>query len=357
MQAFRIALPDYMKRTDFLCDASHNTQIEFNPSGMDAVNAHPFFRGNLSGGLAADFGDETAMMCGRVNDFGSYRIEKELDICDWDIIGTELCRSTIYGLQCSSDACAKKYRKGPNLEFHMVEAKGCGDRHCRVVAESREKWPMPKKPEKLDRFGPIATADMIKFTPDEECESEPQWFRGDCNYLFANGTNFEYDDSGAAGGCIQNSPATMMIIPAVLDASKKGAIKEADFDHALKCVCEAAGKAVFGDFFAREGLRAWLGVPKEIGDDDGRVLGGYLEMYIQAKRVEYKIEAFNRNEVIYVIDRGGISNGHPKYLDALLSYWYGMCKTLVNTQWALWEEDSPEGQVRIKIAKKIDRWA
>jgi hypothetical protein len=37
--------------------------------------------------------------------------------------------------------------------------------------------------------------------------------------------------------------------------------------------------------------------------------------------------------------------------------WYGMAKTLINAQWALWEEDSPEGKLRIKIAKRIDKFA
>jgi hypothetical protein len=356
MQAFRVALPDYMKRTDFMCDASHNTQIAFNPMSLDQVNAHPFFRGSFAGALPADKGDEDCLMCGRVNDFGTYRVEKELDVCDWDIVGTELCRCTIYGLEKGSEACAERFRNGPKLEFHMVEAKGCGDRHCRVVAENREKWPMPKKPEKWDHFGPIATADMIKFTPEEDCLKEPMLFRGECDYQFANGTNSEYGDEGAVN--IGKYPAAIFIIlPAILNAIEKGAMTEEAFNNALKCVCEAAGKAAFGDFFAREGLRGWLGVPKEIGDDDGRVLGGYIEMYMQAKHAQYEIEAFNRDEVIYVIDRGAISSGHPKYLEALLSYWYGMSKTLINAQWALWEEDSPEDKVRIKIAKKIDKWA
>ena len=36
--------------------------------------------------------------------------------------------------------------------------------------------------------------------------------------------------------------------------------------------------------------------------------------------------------------------------------WAGMVKTLVNVQWSLWEEDSPEGKLRIKIARKIDKF-
>jgi hypothetical protein len=360
MQALRIVLPDYIERTNLMCDVSYNAQRRMVPLGLGVLNVHPFFKGNFLGALGADRGDDCGLMCGRVNDFGTYRVEKELDVCYWDVVGSELCRATIYGLQGGSEACGEKFRDGPNIEFHMVEAKGCGDRHCRVVAENREKWPMPKIPEKWDRFGPVATADMIKYTPEEECVKESPWFRGECDYLFANGTNSEVDETGMMGGCIRNTPGTMIIIPTVMEAIKKGIIKEEAFDNALKCVCEAAGKAAFNDFFAREGLRSWLGVPREIGDDDGRVLGGYIEVYLQAMLAGYEVEAFNKDEVIYVIDKsaifGGQPKGQPKYIDALLYYWYGMSKTLINAQWALWEEDSPKDRLRIKIAKKIDKW-
>ena len=38
--------------------------------------------------------------------------------------------------------------------------------------------------------------------------------------------------------------------------------------------------------------------------------------------------------------------------------WYGMCKTLVGTMWAAWRETEnvPEGVLRFKIAKKIDKY-
>ena len=42
--------------------------------------------------------------------------------------------------------------------------------------------------------------------------------------------------------------------------------------------------------------------------------------------------------------------------EAHLWMWQGMIKTLVNVQWSLWEEDSPKGKMRIKIAKKIDKF-
>lgn len=180
-------------------------------------------------------------MCGRVNDFGTYRAEKELDICDWDIVGSELCRATTQSLEGGATAWSQKLRPGTQLEYHMVEAKGCGDCHCRIVAESREKYPMPPH-EQWECFGPVATADQIKYTTEEDMVKESMVFREECNYTFANGTNMEQDSTSVA-------------------------------------------------------------------------------------------------------------NAH-------VAYWYGMTKTLVNAQWSLWEEpdNTPDDKLRIKIAKKIDKF-
>lgn len=363
MQAFRIVCPDYEKRSLLMCETFETVFQQMfigakTPEGgdllADDMNAHPFCCGSFFAALEADMGDERNLMCGRVNDFGSYRVEKELDICDWDIVGSDLCRSTIYALEGGMGNVAEKlHPNGPHLEFNMVEAKGCGDRHCRVVAECRKKWPMPPK-QKWEHFGPIATDDMIKYTPEEECIKEPQFFRQECSYTWANGANKEIDASVAVV-TLRMPVACMNLLPCVQAGIQRGMFTEADFDHALHCVCEAAGKAAFGDFFAKEGLRSWLGVPRTIGED-GRLLGGYIEMYLQGRTVEYEIEAFNEEEVIYVMDRASLAAGFEKYVDALMAYWYGMSKTLINAQWAVWEEDSPEGKLRLKIAKKIDKY-
>ena len=129
--------------------------------------------------------------------------------------------------------------------------------------------------------------------------------------------------------------------------------------YAIHCVCEAAGKATFIDEFAKEGLRVWLGVPHSISPDDGRLMGGYLEMFLQCMQCNYEIEAFNAEECIYVIDPTNLTRsamGSTKMMDAYLWFWYGMTKSLVNAQWSLWEEDSPEGKKRLKIAKKVDKF-
>ncbi len=361
MQGLRIMIPDYEERAKVLCEEAYGRLWAYQSSeGVPEslhkkLNVHPFCRGNFVGGLLGDEGDDGLLMCGRVNDFGTYRVEKELDICDWDIVGSELCRATTMSLQAGADAMATKLRSGAKLEYCMVEAKGCGDRHCRIVAECREKYPMPEH-EIWESFGPVATADQIKDTLDEDMVKESCVFREECDYRFINGTNLE-EESPMASTPTVTCAATFYVLPAIEYAIQKGYVEDKQARHILKCVCEAAGKAAFGEHYTKDALRNWLAVPREIGDDDGRVLGGHIETFLQCMTVPYTIEAFNKEEVVYLIDRNQLACGYPKFVDCLVAYWFGASKTLINTKWAAWEEakDTPEDKLRLKIAKKIDK--
>lgn len=364
MQAFRLLVPDYAERSQAMCTNAYNrlyyvnTMIPgYGDNNAEENHMHPFMRGNFVGGLVGDAGDEKLLMCGRVNDFGTYRVEKELDVCYWDIVGTELCRSTTQSLQACADCAARIRPDGPHLEYHMVEAKGAGDRHCRIVAECRKKYPMPEH-EQWECFGPVATEDQIKFTKEEDTIDESMMFREDCDYLFSNGTNLE-NDWRSAYPFVTMSNAASYILPTLEDYIREGKLTNEQVIYAIHCVLEAAGKATFIDEFAKEGIRLWMGVPHSIGRDDGRVMGGYLEMFFQSMHFNYTIEAFNSEECIYVIDTKEMLMGYfgsTKMLDAYVWFWYGMTKSLVNAQWSLWEEDSPEGKLRIKIAKKVDKF-
>ena len=87
-------------------------------------------------------------------------------------------------------------------------------------------------------------------------------------------------------------------------------------------------------------------------------MGAHIEIVLQCMRVPYEIEAFNQEEVIYVIDRNALANRMPKQVDGYIAFWYGMTKTLVNAMWSLWEEPNgvEKDKLRIKIAKKIDKY-
>lgn len=361
IQALRILVPDYEERAQYLCEEAYQrlyyTMENF--SGDEAIknhNIHPFCRGSFVGALVGDAGDEALLMCGRVNDFGTYRAEKELDVCDWDIVGSELCRATTQSLAGTSDAIANKLKKGTKLDYHMVEAKGCGDCHCRIVAESRDKFPMPPH-KQWECFGPIATADQIKYTPEDELVTESMMFREECNYTFTNGTNWERSASEANMIPFSNA-AFGYILPCISYLIKKGILEEKTVQHVIRCVLESAGKAAYGEAYSRKGLIDWLGAPADI--HDGRLLGGQIEMFLQSMFVQYEIEAFNETEVIYSIDRKGLTvmGSQPRFIDALLAYWYGMSKTLISAQWSCWEEpdNTAPDKLRIRIAKKIDKF-
>jgi len=354
-QALRIMVPDYETRAQMMCEEAYQ-RLYFTGQMYgddDGFGIHPFFCGQFAGALIGDKGDDALLMCGRCQDFGTYRAEKELDVCDWDICGSELCRTTTMSLQGQATASAERRRKGPTMDYLMVEAKGCGDRHCRIIAESREKYPAP--PHKLwESFGPAVSDEYKKFTEEEDCVSESMMFREECDYHFVNGTNNETDSSNQMINL--STAASLYILPAIAEAVKREHVTQAMADHILKCVLEAAGKAMFGERYAIRACRDWLGVPNTVGED-GRLLGGLIEVLLQSLVCEYKVEAFNRDEVVLDIDRGGLAIGATQPLcEAHLWMWNGMVKTLVNAMWSVWEADSAPGRLRIRIAKKIDKF-
>ena len=95
-QALRIIVPDYAERAQMMCEEAYarlyTTGVYY--GNDDGFGIHPFMCGQYAGALIGDKGDDALLMCGRCQDFGSYRAEKELDVCDWDICGSELCRTT-----------------------------------------------------------------------------------------------------------------------------------------------------------------------------------------------------------------------------------------------------------------------
>ena len=360
MQAFRILIPDYEERAELLCRFSYERMYKVFASsigkmvGIDTNNVHPFMAGSFPGALNGDSGDEAQYMPGRVNDFGTYRCEKELDACPWDIIGSELCRATTASLMGVSDGEAVHKKGGTKLDYHMGEARGCGDMHCRIVAESREKYPMPEH-KIWQSMGPIATADMIKYTPEEEMVSLPQYLRAECDYRFCSGTCNEqtastwFRPNGSGGGAGYLWPLADMLI-------QSGRITEEALDQAVYCVMEAAGKAHFGAFCAVEGTRSWLGVPHDV--HDGRVMGGFLEVYLGCEAIGCEVEEFNAERVILRVNRAALEQRMPKQTGAYLAFWNGMVKTLVSAEWFVWEEadENAPDVVRVMIAKKIDKF-
>jgi hypothetical protein len=333
-QALRIIVPEYEERAQMMCEEAFERLYTLGKyyGNDEGFGIHPFMCGQFVGALIGDQGDDALLMCGRCQDFGSYRAEKELDVCDWDICGSELCRATVMSLQGQANSSAERRRTGPTMDYMMVEARGCGDRHCRIVAESREKYPAPSR-QLWDSFGPAVTADMIKYTEEEDCVDESMMFREECGYRFVNGVNNETDSSNQMINL--STAASLYILPAIAETVKRGYVTREQADHILKCVLEASGKALFGERYAIKACRDWLGVPDSVGED-GRILGGQIEMLLQSLVCDYEVEAFNKNEVILIIDRGGLEiTGTTDLPEAHLYMWHGMVKTLVNAQWSV----------------------
>lgn len=117
-------------------------------------------------------------------------------------------------------------------------------------------------------------------------------FHEECDYLFSNGTNLEKGWHNAYP-IVTISYGATHILPTIDDLIREGKLTNEQVDYVLHYVCEAAGKATFLDGFSKEGLRVWLGSPHSISKDDGRLMGGYLEMFLQNLHAQYETEAFN----------------------------------------------------------------
>lgn len=367
-EVLRILVPDYDERCTLMCKTDVGvknyifSKMEVAPGHLyrDYHLAkhymHPFFKGtdNTGGFRAAVFGDngdERLLMQGRVNDFGTYRAEKELDACPWDIMGSEICRTSTASLEEIGRCC------GDNCEYSMVEARGCGDLHCRVVCENRDKFPMPPREKIWDNFGPIATEDQIKFTKREDMYTEPQQMRSEFGYKYRSGTCMEMDcDDYYKDGAVTYALGSDYVINPINMLVRAGKFTREYVDNIITCCFEGAGKMMFGEAFAVEGLRSWLGVPREV--NDGRVLGGYIEVILQSILTPYTVVAFNKDEVIYDIDRAAFNRKLDGLTTAYNAMWYGMVKTLVSPEWFVWEEaeNVPAETYRVHIGRKIDKY-
>ena len=154
--------------------------------------------------------------------------------------------------------------------------------------------------ELWESFGPAVTDDYKKYTEEADTVEDSMMFREECNYHFVNGTNNETDSSNQMMNL--STAASLYILPAIAETVKRGIVTREQADHILRCVLEAAGKAMFGERYAIKALRDWMGVPNSIGED-GRLLAGLIEVQLQSLVCAYEVEAFHEKECILVIDR------------------------------------------------------
>lgn len=257
------------------------------------------------GAIWGDYGDEAEDMAGRVIQFTRNRVEKELDSCPWDIVGSEMCNMTTAMFTANFDiAAGGEHGKITNdVALNMCEARGCGDPHCRVVAERLDAFDLDHQGW-LDHRGESVAP--VHDTPPERRVKHAQGLRnGQYTQTFGEEHSFEWQYNWVAQmGWVWSISFPLI---AIRDMEKN----DGDFDRVLPIVFSTAGKNHFVDPFAREGLRAWLDIPREVGDNDPRVMGAYIGAIMGCQLVPFEWEAFDSDGVTIKVSTDDFNGRSP----------------------------------------------
>jgi hypothetical protein len=301
------------------------------------------------GAIFGDSGDEYQNMAGRVIQFTHDRVEKELDTCPWDIVGAELCNMTTAMFTANFDLNSN----GENeVALNMCEARGCGNKHCRVVAERRDVYNLPKQGW-LDHMQ--QPAEPVHDTPRERMVRDGQILRnGVYSQAFGEEKTFEW----AYRWCMEKGWVWCVAFPLI--AIRDMADSDEEFERIFKIVFSTAGKNLFMEPFAVEGLRAWLGVPHEIGKNDPRLMGGYIKAVIDTQLVPCELERFTKDEVVIKVDTETFTGRFPMVpIDELITgyeaLWHNAVKTMVSPEWSCWFDGKEEETLYIHIGPKVDK--
>lgn len=361
-QVMRIFEPSWEKRTEAICDIANmmNMAVAGTPEEQkDYVNASLYEAFNIPelceksswlGGITGDSGDEWENMAGRVVQFTRNRVEKELDTCPWDIVGSELCNMTTSMFTANFDLASSKGTEN-EVALNMCQARGCGNKHCRVVAERRDVYGLPKQGWLDHMQQPV---DPIHDTPRERMVKEGQCLRnGQYTQNFGEETSLEKAYHWVAQmGCVWSIQFPMMAI-------KDMAPDEDEFLRVFRIVFATAGKNQFIDPFAKEGLRSYLGVPHEMDENDGRILGGYIRYMLDVQQVPYEMVRWTKDETWIKVKSEDFTARYEmapldELVDAYEAQWNGAAKTLVSPEWSCVIEDRDEEDMYIKVIRKED---
>ena len=305
------------------------------------------------GAIWGDSGDEAEDMAGRVIQFTEDRVEKELDTCPWDIVGSEMCNMTTGMFTANFDiASGGEHGQITNdVQLNMCEARGCGNQHCRVVAERLDAYNLEHQGW-LEHRG--AAHDPVHDTPPERRVKHGMGLRnGSYTQAFGEEESLEYQYKWVA----QMGWVWSVSFPLI--AIRDMAEDDEEFERIFKIVFATAGKNAFIDPFAREGLRAWLEVPREIGDNDPRVMGAYIGAIMGCQLVPFEWEAFDEEGVIIKVSTDCFNGRFDMApIDEItLGYeaqWHNAVKTLVSPEWSVWIEGKDDEYQYINIGRKVD---
>ena len=142
-------------------------------------------------------------------------------------------------------------------------------------------------------------------------------------------------------------------------AIKDMAPDEDEFLRVFRIVFATAGKNQFIDPFAKEGLRSFLGVPHEMDENDGRILGGYIRYMLDVQQVPYEMVRWTKDETWIKVKSEDFTARYEmapldELVDAYEAQWNGAAKTLVSPEWSCVIEDRDEEDMYIKVIRKED---
>ena len=134
-----------------------------------------------------------------------------------------------------------------------------------------------------------------------------------------------------------------------------------EFERLLRIVFATAGKNSFIDFFARAGLRNWLDIPREIGDNDPRATGAYIDAVLGCQLVPHEWEAFDAEGVEIRVSQEDFEGRFEMapLEEITMGYeaqWNGACHTLVSPEWSVWIDEDDDDYI-ITVGRKIDNRA
>lgn len=237
------------------------------------------------------------------------------------------------------------------VALNMCQARGCGNKHCRVVAERRDVYNLPKQGWLDHMQQPV---DPIHDTPRERMVKEGQCLRnGQYTQNFGEETSLEKAYHWVAQmGWVWSIQFPMMAI-------KDMAPDEDEFLRVFRIVFATAGKNQFIDPFAKEGLRSYLGVPHEMDENDGRILGGYIRYMLDVQQVPYEMVRWTKDETWIKVKSEDFTARYEmapldELVDAYEAQWNGAAKTLVSPEWSCVIEDRDEEDMYIKVIRKED---
>jgi hypothetical protein len=348
--AMRIIEPDYAKRTELLAgiwgeqmDAQWSPEAGMHESFEEDFDMPPFFKsGVYRAATYADEGDELMLMAGHVTYVSNDRVEKEIHVCQMDIIGPEACDVSVGGGQhfCTGLACKK-------LNNYDPERIGCGDLYCVAVMETEEKYGEHKNKDgyQWEEWGPVAAGVRLAGTEHKkECEHLTTG-----KYIAPTGAEF------TTGQLYRTHVMWPLFCSNTVIDVIRATVPEDKLEWALSMIdltLEIEGKALNAEWNTRKATREWMGVPADV--DDTRVMGGYISMVLQARSVPWEFIEFEPERTVVQCDTGMLDmlGSYPEFERAYAAFFNGVVKTLVNTKYTVYlGDDADEGTIRFVIER------